>query len=143
MEAGEGKGEDRPLNYVQMLYGEASYPFAGNYRTIQSYDLQGGTMRHPRIAFPSRHLPRQGQSLPLNKFDRVQIFYFEGPLVMTEAQTEKLWQADQGILLIQTKTLRSMTLELQNARMQSESPSAKGIFELSGTITVALTLPGG
>lgn len=116
---------------------ELAYPFTSKRRAASFASAAGGVTRNLRIAFPSGHLPRLGRAVDLSTFDRVQITYFEGAS-LTEAQTEKVWEADKGTLVLDALTATSMTLHLQAAGMQSESPSAKGTFDLDGTLTVAL-----
>jgi hypothetical protein len=71
----------------------------------------------------------------LGRFDRVTVVYFEGPGI-SGAAGEKVWEADMGSAVVETRTRTQMTLRLVDARMQSESPDAKGVFRLAGTLTV-------
>jgi hypothetical protein len=138
-------GGDAPnvASPAQMLVSSTSslddlpYPFTSKLRAASFTSAAGGVTRNVRIAFPSGHLPRLGRNIDLSKFDRAQVTYFEGA-ALTEAQTEKVWQAAKGTLVIDALTASSMTLRLQTAGMQSESPSAKGNFDLDGTVTVQL-----
>lgn len=116
---------------------DLAYPFTSKRRAASFASAAGGVTRNVRIAFPSGHLPRLGRNVDLSKFDRVQVTYFEGA-ALTEAQTEKVWEADKGTLVVDAFTATSMTIRLQTAGMQSESPSAKGTFDLDGTVTVQL-----
>lgn len=114
---------------------DKSYPFTNDRRSAALSDVATGTTRNLRVAFPSGHLPRVGQSLPLDKFDRVSVVYFEGTAI-SGAAGEKIWEADQGSMVVEARTPTSITLRLDGARMQSESPDAKGLFTLDGTLTV-------
>jgi hypothetical protein len=114
---------------------DKSYPFTNDRRSASLSDVATGTTRNLRVAFPSGHLPRLGQSLPLDKFDRVNVVYFEGTAI-SGAAGEKIWEADQGSMVVEARTPTSITLRLTGARMQSESPDAKGLFTLDGTLTV-------
>lgn len=114
-----------------------AYPFTAKRRAAAFSDLAGAVKRNLRIAFPSGHLPRLDRSVSLSKFDHVQVTYFEGA-TLSEAGTENVWEADNGMLHVDAATATSMTLRLEGATMQSESPAAKGTFTLDGTVTIAL-----
>lgn len=116
---------------------EQVYPFTGARRAALVADTQGGVARRLFVAFPSGHLPREGQSIALSTFDRVAVTLVEGTSFSGEP-TEKVWEADQGTALVQARTATSLVLALQSARMQSESMAAKGLFDLNGTLTIAL-----
>ncbi len=115
---------------------DSPYPYVGDRRTVTVTDAVGATPRTLRIAFPSGHLPHVGLSYPLNDFSRVQVSVFENTYV--GAPSEKLWEADRGAFSVTAATSSQMTIALTGARMQSESPSAKGLFVLDGAVTFAL-----
>ena len=116
---------------------DLAYPFTSDRRSASFGDGAGSSARSVRVSFPSGHLPRMGRNVDLSKFDRVQVTYFEGAAYVGGAG-EKVWEADQGTLSVEAATATSMTLKLTGARMQSESPAAKGVFDLDGTVVVAL-----
>jgi hypothetical protein len=96
---------------------------------------KGASARTLRIAFPSGHLPRAGRDYALSTFDKVSVGYFEGA-APTEAASGKLWEADQGTLTVTFSSATKMKIHLAAARMQSESPDAKGLFDMTGDLTV-------
>lgn len=116
---------------------DESYPFSNARRAASIADGSGATARRVLVGFPTGHLPHEGQSIPLNTFDRVTLTLVEGTTFTGDA-AEKVWEADQGTIAVQSRTATSLVLSIQTARMQSESPAAKGIFDLSGTVTIAL-----
>lgn len=118
--------------------GDTTYPYVGDRRTLSFGDTQGGIARSFRISFPSGHLPHVGQGLPLSSFDRVQVTYYEGAS-LTGAADERVWEADQGKITVDRRTPTSITLSLVGARMQSESPAAKGLFVVDGSVTVPVS----
>jgi hypothetical protein len=123
------------LATTQLSLMDASFPFTNDRRSALFTDTTSGTARTLRVAFPSGHLPREGETVSLGRFDRVTVVYFEGPGI-SGAAGEKVWEADMGSAVVETRTRTQMTLRLVDARMQSESPDAKGVFRLAGTLTV-------
>ena len=65
------------------------------------------------------------------------VVYFEGTGI-SGAAGEKVWEADMGSAVVETRTRTQLVLRLADARMQSESPDAKGIFRLAGTLTIPI-----
>lgn len=120
-------------------YADVTYPSEGDMLTIRASDVEAGTTRRLRIAFPSGHLPHGGQSLPLSKADRVQVFYYEGTDELTG--TEKRWRAREGTLFVDNASFLGIELQLRNARMLSNSPEAKGRFEWNGPVLAGLVPP--
>lgn len=123
------------LTTAQLSLKDASYPFTNDRRSALFTDTTSGTARTLRVAFPSGHLPREGETVSLSRFDRVNVVYFEGAGI-SGAAGEKVWEADMGSAVVETRTRTQLVLRLVDARMQSESPDAKGIFRLAGTLTV-------
>lgn len=126
---------NEPLAMTNVILGDREFPFVGSRRTTAGTQVLNGTSRNLRIAFPTGHLPHRNQPYPLNRFDRVNVIYFEGADLLTATN---VWEADMGQLVVVARTATSLTMELQDARMQSEAPGAKGLFTLNGTVTVAL-----
>ena len=110
------------------------YPFTSARRAITVTDTQG---RRLLIGFPSGHLARAAFDVTLNTFDRVTVTLVEGATFTGDAR-EKVWEADLGTVAVESRTDTSIVLAVRNARMQSESPAAKGTFALNGTVTVPL-----
>ncbi|MBL9108183.1 MAG: hypothetical protein JNM74_02885 [Myxococcales bacterium] len=121
----------------QLSLKDASYPFTNDRRSALFTDTTSGTARTLRVAFPSGHLPREGETVSLSRFDRVNVVYFEGTGI-SGAAGEKVWEADMGSAVVETRTRTQLVLRLADARMQSESPDAKGIFRLAGTLTIPI-----
>ena len=117
--------------------GEEPFPFTNARRAIRVADAPGGTQRRVLVAFPSGHLPHVGQTIALSTFDRVTVTLVEGASFQGDVG-EKVWEADQGTAVVQSRTATSLVLALQGARLQSESQAAKGLYTLDGTLTVAL-----
>ncbi len=117
--------------------GEEDFPYVGKRRAIRVAEGNPPSGRRVLVSFPSGHLPHQGASIPLTTFERITIALVDGTTFQGNAD-EKIWEADQGSVLVQSRTATSIVLAVQGARMQSESPKAKGFFTLDGTITVAL-----
>lgn len=115
--------------------GEEHFPYVGNRRAIRLAESAGG--RRVLVSFPNGHLPHQGDSLSLTKFDRITIALVDGT-TFDGGAGEKIWEADQGTVVVQSRTATATTLSVQGARMQSESPDAKGFFKLTGDVTVSL-----
>lgn len=135
-EAPNFAGQTTAFTTTAVALGEASYPYLGDQRAASFVQTVDGIKRNIRVRFPSGHLPRVGQSINLSKFDRVEVSYFEGD-ALTET-TDKFWQADMGTLAASSNAAGTLTLELTAARLQSEAPGAKGLFEVTGTITFAV-----
>ena len=128
------------LASITVSHADVAYPSTGERRAAFFSDLAGGTPRNLRVAFPSGHLPRAGQVLPLDKFDRVQLTYFEGA-TLTQGGNAPVWEADHGMLVIDGSTDTLLTFHLQGAGFQSESPTAKGVFNLDGKVSVPVVVP--
>lgn len=135
-EAPNFAGQSTAFSAASVTLGEATFPYLGAQRTASFVQTVDGIKRNVRVRFPSGHLPRVGRSIDLSKFDRVEVSYFEGD-ALTET-SDKFWQADMGTLVAKSSATGALTLELTSARLQSEAPGAKGMFEVTGTITFAV-----
>ena len=131
---------NQALSAATVSHADVAYPYTGERRAAFLSDLAGGTPRNLQVAFPSGHLPRAGQTLLLDKFDRVQLTYFEGA-TLTQGGSEPVWEADHGMMVIDASTDTLLTFHLQGAGFQSESPTAKGVFNLDGQISVPVVVP--
>lgn len=131
---------NQPLAAGTVNHADSAYPFTNDRRAVSFSDVVGSTPRNLQVAFPSGHLPRAGQSLPLDKFDRVQLTYFEGAKLI-EGGSVPVWEADHGTLVVDASTDTLLTFHLQGAGFQSESPSAKGVFNLDGQVSVPVVMP--
>lgn len=131
---------NQALAASKVSHADVAYPYTNQRRAAFFSDLSGATQRNLRVAFPSGHLPRAGQTLSLDKFDRVQVTYFEGA-ALAEGGSEPVWEADHGMMAVDVSTDTVLTFHLQGAGFQSESPAAKGVFNLDGKISVPVVMP--
>jgi len=119
--------------------GDRPVPYSHDQRSLVLTDTALATRRHLVVSFPRGHLPQNGESIALTDFDAIRVAYTEGADL---TDSTKLWEADRGTAVVTERTATGFSIRLDQARMQSESFEAKGMFQLDGTLRVSLP-PGG